>query len=288
MGSEPGPSERQVTDESTEADNLGLQMLERTMKTEQICHVAPPRRQRENYIYSSHRGGGGGMATSRPPDQTAPTGKSPPKMPKSGSIAGPSLMQSEVSLNMGHRVDEMIKQNKVMIFNEGIAVQDYLYQKTKQKTVPNVFVNETHIGGCDATFLAKENGTLQMILDGQSYDFDLIIIGGGSGGLAMSKVGRFEHRRPGSGRRRVSTPEQNAALVAEAVRNPFQSASAIRTNSQFPGSTRTALRRLKDEQLFARIAAKKELLKDEHKLFRLAFAEEKSIATGIELYAQMR
>ncbi|PSN38921.1 hypothetical protein C0J52_11866 [Blattella germanica] len=65
-----------------------------------------------------------------------------------------------------------------------------------------------------------------------------------------------------------------AALVAEAVRNSFQSASAIRTNSQFPGSTRTALRRLKDEKLFARIAANKELLKDEHKLFRLAFSEE--------------
>lgn len=91
--------------------------------------------------------------------------------------------------------------------------------------------------------------------------------------VQLSREG-VEHRRPGSGRRRVSTPEQNAALVAEAVRNPFQSASAIRTNSQFPGSTRTALRRLKDEQLFARIAAKKELLKDEHKLFRLAFSEE--------------
>ncbi|PSN46415.1 hypothetical protein C0J52_15378 [Blattella germanica] len=50
----------------------------------------------------------------------------------------------------------------------------------------------------------------------------------------------------------------------------------------------TALRRLKDEQLFARIAAKKELLKDDHKLFRLAFAEENIIATGIELYSQMR
>ena len=88
--------------------------------------------------------------------------------------------------------------------------------------------------------------------------------------VQLSREG-VEHRRPGSGRRRVSTPEQNAALVAEAVRNPFQSASAIRTNSQFPGSTRTALRRLKDEQLFARIAAKKEILKDAHKLFRLAF-----------------
>ncbi|PSN40039.1 hypothetical protein C0J52_22491 [Blattella germanica] len=92
--------------------------------------------------------------------------------------------------------------------------------------------------------------------------------------INSSQFSREGHRRPGSGRRRVSTPEQNAALVAEAVRNPFQSISAITTNSQFPGSTRTALRRLKDEKLFARIAAKKELLRDEHKLFRLAFSEE--------------
>ncbi|PSN52023.1 Non-specific lipid-transfer protein [Blattella germanica] len=91
--------------------------------------------------------------------------------------------------------------------------------------------------------------------------------------VQLSREG-VEHRRPGSGRRCVCTPEQNAALVAEAVRNPFQSASAIITNSQFPGSTQTALQRLKDEKLFARIAAKKELLKDEHKLFRLAFSEE--------------
>ncbi|PSN54803.1 hypothetical protein C0J52_02004 [Blattella germanica] len=91
--------------------------------------------------------------------------------------------------------------------------------------------------------------------------------------VQLSREG-VEHHRPGSGRRRISTPEQNAALVAEAVRNPFQSVSAIRTNSQLPGSTETAQWHLKDEQLFARIAAKKELLKDEHKLFRLAFAEE--------------
>ncbi|PSN52206.1 hypothetical protein C0J52_12762 [Blattella germanica] len=91
--------------------------------------------------------------------------------------------------------------------------------------------------------------------------------------VELSREG-VEHRRPGYGRGRVSTPEQNAALVAEAVRHPFQSASAIRTNSQFPESIRTAIRRLKDKQLFAHIVAKKELLKYEHKLFRLAFSEE--------------
>uniref|UniRef100_A0A803XWY5 thioredoxin-disulfide reductase (NADPH) n=1 Tax=Meleagris gallopavo TaxID=9103 RepID=A0A803XWY5_MELGA len=59
------------------------------------------------------------------------------------------------------------------------------------RTVPNVFVNGKHIGGCDATYKAYENGTLQKLLgnvkDAETYDYDLIIIGGGSGGLACSK-----------------------------------------------------------------------------------------------------
>lgn len=39
---------------------------------------------------------------------------------------------------------------------------------------------------------AYQNGTLQKLLgdvkDAETYDYDLIIIGGGSGGLACSKV----------------------------------------------------------------------------------------------------
>ncbi|KAI1793991.1 glutaredoxin [Ganoderma leucocontextum] len=33
---------------------------------------------------------------------------------------------------------------------EGDAVQDYLREKTGQRTVPNIFINEKHVGGCDA------------------------------------------------------------------------------------------------------------------------------------------
>jgi len=35
---------------------------------------------------------------------------------------------------------------------DGDAIQEYLTQKTNQRTVPNVFINKQHIGGCDATF----------------------------------------------------------------------------------------------------------------------------------------
>ena len=44
----------------------------------------------------------------------------------------------------------------------------------------------------DLILQAYENGTLQRILgdvkDAETYDYDLIVIGGGSGGLACSKV----------------------------------------------------------------------------------------------------
>ena len=71
-------------------------------------------------------------------------------------------------------------------------------QKTGQKTVPNVFVNGEHVGGCDNTIAAHQNGRLQFLLnkseggtaipDETKYDYDLVVIGGGSGGLAASKV----------------------------------------------------------------------------------------------------
>jgi len=36
--------------------------------------------------------------------------------------------------------------------SDGDAIQNYLHQKTNQRTVPNVFINKKHIGGSDATF----------------------------------------------------------------------------------------------------------------------------------------
>ncbi|XP_046655246.1 thioredoxin reductase 1, cytoplasmic-like isoform X2 [Daphnia pulicaria] len=82
---------------------------------------------------------------------------------------------------------------------DGADIQDALLQKTGQKTVPNVFVNGEHVGGCDNTIEAHQNGRLQFLLnksqggpsdemtDDVKYDYDLVVIGGGSGGLAASK-----------------------------------------------------------------------------------------------------
>jgi len=80
-------------------------------------------------------------------------------------------------------------------------------------------------------------------------------------------------RRKGTGLWRVSSPAQDAALVAEAERNPFFSARDLKAATGFPGQKDTIISRLWTAGLSARHAAVKELLTDEHKLYRLAFAE---------------
>ncbi|CAL1694199.1 unnamed protein product [Somion occarium] len=39
---------------------------------------------------------------------------------------------------------------------DGSEIQDYLLQKTGQRTVPNIFINQKHIGGCDSVVGLKE------------------------------------------------------------------------------------------------------------------------------------
>uniref|UniRef100_A0A8C5AFG1 thioredoxin-disulfide reductase (NADPH) n=1 Tax=Gadus morhua TaxID=8049 RepID=A0A8C5AFG1_GADMO len=108
------------------------------------------------------------------------------------------------------RIQELIESNQVVVFSksycpfcvkvslcggeavllyEGTNYQELLVEMTGQKTVPNVFINKTHVGGWDKTKQAHTDGLLQQLLnpDAETYDYDLIVIGGGSGGLACSK-----------------------------------------------------------------------------------------------------
>ncbi|XP_060036247.1 thioredoxin reductase 3 isoform X1 [Erinaceus europaeus] len=75
--------------------------------------------------------------------------------------------------------------------DDGANIQDVLLEITNQKTVPNVFVNKVHMGGCDRTFQAHHSGLLQQLLQEGSgfdgFDYDLIVLGGGSGGLSCAQ-----------------------------------------------------------------------------------------------------
>jgi len=77
---------------------------------------------------------------------------------------------------------------------------------------------------------------------------------------------RQVERRIRTGLWRVSSPAQDAALVAGAQRNPFVSARDLKADSGFPGQKYQLISRLKKAGLGTRHFALKELLTDEHKL----------------------
>jgi len=68
----------------------------------------------------------------------------------------------------------------------GEDMQNVLQELTGQKTVPNVFINGNHIGGSDKTLELISSGTL-FATKNSEHDYDLVVIGGGSGGLACAK-----------------------------------------------------------------------------------------------------
>jgi len=80
-------------------------------------------------------------------------------------------------------------------------------------------------------------------------------------------------RCKGNGLWRVSSPAQDAALVAEVERNPFFNASDLKAATGFPGQKDVIILRLRAAGLRTRHAAVKELPTDGHKLYCLAFAE---------------
>eukprot|EP00871_Galdieria_phlegrea_P005125 jgi/Galph1/5613/GphlegSOOS_G4288.1 len=44
---------------------------------------------------------------------------------------------------------------------DGTALQKALYELTGQRTVPNVFINGTHVGGCDQVLQLERKGELR-------------------------------------------------------------------------------------------------------------------------------
>ncbi|KAI0652318.1 glutaredoxin [Trametes meyenii] len=43
---------------------------------------------------------------------------------------------------------------------DGSEIQNYLYEKTGQRTVPNIFINKKHVGGCDDVVSLESSGKL--------------------------------------------------------------------------------------------------------------------------------
>ncbi|XP_035304671.1 thioredoxin reductase 3 isoform X4 [Cricetulus griseus] len=143
---------------------------------------------------------------------------SPPGRRARLSSPGTSRLSSEAREELRRRLKDLIEGNRVMIFSksycphsakvkelfsslgveyyileldqvdDGINVQEVLTEISNQKTVPNIFVNKVHVGGCDRTFQAHRSGLLQKLLhEDSANDYDLIVIGGGSGGLSCAK-----------------------------------------------------------------------------------------------------
>jgi hypothetical protein len=80
-------------------------------------------------------------------------------------------------------------------------------------------------------------------------------------------------RSQGTGLRRISSPAQDVALVAEAQRNLLIRARNLKAATGFPGQINALISRLKETGFRARHAAVLELLTDEHILYHLAFTD---------------
>ncbi|KAF6753312.1 thioredoxin-like protein [Ephemerocybe angulata] len=48
--------------------------------------------------------------------------------------------------------------------DDGADIQNYLATKTNQRTVPNIFIKQQHIGGCDDTTAAVNSGKIAGLL----------------------------------------------------------------------------------------------------------------------------
>ncbi|KAL7752685.1 class-I pyridine nucleotide-disulfide oxidoreductase-like protein [Sorochytrium milnesiophthora] len=86
---------------------------------------------------------------------------------------------------------------------DGQQIQSHLAEISKQKTVPNIFINGQHVGGNSDLEAMKDSGKLLDLLQQRlawvidatmlrqvkthKYDYDMVVIGGGSGAAKFGK-----------------------------------------------------------------------------------------------------
>ena len=71
-------------------------------------------------------------------------------------------------------------------------------------------------------------------------------------------------RKAGRGSWKISTPEQDARLVAEVERTPFHTPATLKAVVNFPGHEQTVRNRLRAANLRSRGASPREVHKEEH------------------------
>lgn len=74
------------------------------------------------------------------------------------------------------------------LVENGNLIHKALKERIERTSVPQIYINGTHVGGCMDTYALHDEGKLLEMLKTHHFDYDLIVIGGGSGGLAASKV----------------------------------------------------------------------------------------------------
>ncbi|KAM6435915.1 thioredoxin reductase 1, cytoplasmic isoform 2-T2 [Liasis olivaceus] len=110
------------------------------------------------------------------------------------------MIFSDTTCKFCAKVKDLFKSMDVPYFvleldqiEHGNQLKNALFELTMQPSLPAVFARKHYVGGFDQTQKAYREGAFLKLLEGNrqtvqpSYDYDLIVIGGGSGGLAASK-----------------------------------------------------------------------------------------------------
>ncbi|KAK9400015.1 thioredoxin reductase 1 cytoplasmic [Crotalus adamanteus] len=110
------------------------------------------------------------------------------------------MIFSDTTCKLCAKVKDLFKSTGVSYFvleldqvEHGHQLRNALFELTMEHSLPAVFARQQYVGGYHQIVKTHREGAFLKLLEGNrqmkqaSYDYDLIVIGGGSGGLAASK-----------------------------------------------------------------------------------------------------